>query len=30
MGKSENWARVTFYRGKNRLKERMTENETAL
>ena len=27
MGKTENWARVTFYRAKERLKKEMSENE---
>ena len=27
LGKSENWARVTYYRGKQQLKERMMKNE---
>lgn len=27
MGKSENWARVTFYRGKKRIIEEMKKNE---
>ena len=27
MGKSENWARVTFYRGKERLKKGMVEQD---
>lgn len=28
MGKSENWARVTFYRGKERIVKEAKENET--
>ena len=27
MGKTENWARVTFYRGKEKLRKEMDENE---
>ena len=27
MGKTENWARVTFYRGKEKLRKEMGENE---
>lgn len=27
MGKTENWARVTFYRGKEKLRKEMTEDE---
>lgn len=27
MGKTENWARVTFYRGKERLRKELTEDE---
>ena len=27
MGKTENWARVTFYRGKERLRKELTEYE---
>ena len=27
MEKSENWARVTFYRGKEKLREKMTKKE---
>ena len=27
MGKTENWARVTFYRGKEKLRKEMSENE---
>lgn len=28
LGKTENWARVTFYRGKEKLRKEMSENET--
>ena len=28
MGKSENWARVTFYRGKTKIKEGMQDEDT--
>ncbi len=28
MGRTENWARVTFYRGKERLRKELDENET--
>ena len=27
LGKSENWARVTFYRGKEKLRKEVQENE---
>ena len=27
MGRTENWARVTFYRGKEKLRKEMSENE---
>ena len=28
LGKTENWARVTFYRGKEKLRKEMSENDT--
>lgn len=28
LGKSENWARVTFYRGKTKIKEGMQDEDT--
>ena len=28
LGKTENWARVTFYRGKQRLKKELETDET--
>ena len=30
MGKTENWARVTYYRGKERLRKELDNESTAL